>query len=176
MKPRLCSRLAHTSKRSTRRQRPADDPRVPHLLNSISRQRSNKRKKMKKKRTNYNTLQFHTSAGTPGQCQICSVHVPPVYVQFMYLSASMRRYLAGGIYRRYCRYMYSSVPVPVQTFVPVPDASLSSVRHQYRYRKLRQIEYDISIPAPETSVSSVRHHYRYRRYRYILPYRCRTLR
>ena len=57
---------------------------------------------------------------------------------------------------------------------PVPETSVSSVRHQYRYRKLRQVRYvntgtghfgkfgTLSIPVPETSVSSVRHQYRYR--------------
>ena len=43
---------------------------------------------------------------------------------------------------------------------PVPDTSVSSVRHQCRYRTLR-------------SVSSVRYGYRYR---YRLSYRCRKLR
>ena len=59
--------------------------------------------------------------------------------------------------------------------IPVPETSVSSVRHQYRYRRLRQVRYDIntgtghcgkfgttSIPVPETSVSSVRHQCRYR--------------
>ena len=71
--------------------------------------------------------------------------------------------------------------------LPVPDTSVSSVRHQYRYRTLRWVRYDIntgtghfgkfgtSIPVPDTSVSSV-HGYRYRRYRYRLSYRYRTLR
>ena len=36
VKPRLCTRLACTSKRQTRRRRPADSPKgVPYLLNSI---------------------------------------------------------------------------------------------------------------------------------------------
>ena len=66
-------------------------------------------------------------------------------------------------------------PVPVQTFIPVPDTSAISVQHQYRYLTLRYVRYDIntgavhdgkfgttSIPVPDTSVSSVRHQYRYR--------------
>ena len=59
------------------------------------------------------------------------------------------------------------------TSIPVPDTSVSSVWHPYRYRPLRQIRYDMdtgtgttSIPVPDTSVSSVRHSYRYREYRY----------
>ena len=57
--------------------------------------------------------------------------------------------------------------------LPVPDTSVSSVRHQYRYRTLRYVRYDIntgtghfgkfgttSIPVPDTSLSSVRHRYR----------------
>ena len=76
-------------------------------------------------------------------------------------------------------------PVPVQTFIPVPDTSVRSVQHQYRYRTLRQVRCSINtgtghfvkfgttsipvpdvvrydmIPVPDTSVSSV-HQYRYR--------------
>ena len=76
------------------------------------------------------------------------------------------------------------------TSIPVPDTSVSSVRHQYRYRTLRSLRYDINtgtghfgkfgttwipvppvpvktfIPVPDTSVSSVRHPYPYREYRY----------
>ena len=66
------------------------------------------------------------------------------------------------------------------TSIPVPDTSVSSVRHQYRYRTLRKVRYDMdtgttgtgtgldastghfgnfgtSIPVPDTSVSSVQH-------------------
>ena len=67
-----------------------------------------------------------------------------------------------------------------------PDASVSSVRHQHRYRKLREGWYEINtgtenvgkfdmrstpvpavtvhtfVPAPDTSVSSVHLQYRYR--------------
>ena len=68
--------------------------------------------------------------------------------------------------------------------LPVPDSSASSVRHQYRYRTLRYVRYDIntgtgylgkfgtiSIPVPDTLVSSVRHQYRYLRHRYGRLYR-----
>ena len=60
--------------------------------------------------------------------------------------------------------------------IPVPDASVSSVQHQYRYRTLGQIRYGINIgtghfgnfgttiPVPDSSVSSV-HQYRHLRYR-----------
>ena len=66
------------------------------------------------------------------------------------------------------------ISVPVQTFIPAPDTSVSSVQHPYRYRTLREVRYDIntgithlgkfgtSIPVPDTSVSLVRHQYRYR--------------
>ena len=30
------------------------------------------------------------------------------------------------------------------TSIPVPDTSVSSVRHQYRYRTLRYVRYDIN--------------------------------
>ena len=73
--------------------------------------------------------------------------------------------------------------------LPVPDTSVSSVQHQYRYRTLRYVRYDIntvtghfgkfgtrSIPIPDSSISPVRHGYRYRRYRYRLSYWYRTLR
>ena len=104
----------------------------------------------------------------------------------------------GGIYRRYYRYRtprYVRYGVNTgtgnfgkfgTTSIPVPETSVSSVRHRYRYRRcryrlsyryrtLRQVRYDVntgtrhfgefgtlSIPVPETSVSSVRHQYRYR--------------
>ena len=67
--------------------------------------------------------------------------------------------------------VYRGIP-PV---LPVPDASVSSVRHQYRYRTLRQVRHDINsgtghfgkfgtttIPVPDTLVSSARPQYRYR--------------
>ena len=38
-------------------------------------------------------------------------------------------------------------PVPVQTFIPVPETSVTSVRHQYRYRTLRYVRYDINTGA-----------------------------
>ena len=68
--------------------------------------------------------------------------------------------------------------------LPAPDTSVSSVRHQYRYRTLRYVRYDITtgtghfckfgktwmtvppvpvqpfIPVPDTSVISVQHQYR----------------
>ena len=56
------------------------------------------------------------------------------------------------------------VPVPVQAFAPVPDASGNAV-HQYRYRNFGKFGMT-SIPAPETSVCSV-HQYRYRKIRYV---------
>ena len=91
------------------------------------------------------------------------------------------------------------VSVPVQTFVPVPDASASSydintgtgnfrkfgtksilawatsecfVRHQCWYRKLRYVWFGINTGP----YSSVRHQNRYRRYRYMYLYRYQTLR
>ena len=69
--------------------------------------------------------------------------------------------------------------------VPVPDPSVSSVRHQYRYRTLRYVRYDVntrtghfgncgtSMPVPDASISAVRYGYRYRRYRYKLSYQYR---
>ena len=58
-------------------------------------------------------------------------------------------------------------PVPVQTFILVPDTSVSSARLQYRYRTLRKIRYSINIatgrfgkfgmtyiPIPDSLVSS----------------------
>ena len=71
---------------------------------------------------------------------------------------------------------YRGIP-PV---LPVPDTSVSSVRHQYRYWTLRQVRYGIntgtghfgkfgttSISVPDTSVCSVRHQYRHRTLRYV---------
>ena len=73
--------------------------------------------------------------------------------------------------------------------IPLPETLISSVRHQYRYRTLRYVRYDVntgtggagtdfrtgtghfgmfgttSIPVPDISVSSVRHQYRYRKLR-----------
>ena len=79
-------------------------------------------------------------------------------------------------------------PVPVQTFTPVPNTSVTSVQHQYRYRTLRWVRYDInvgtghfgkfgtwtSVPpvpvqtftrVPNTLATSVQHH-RYRTLRW----------
>ena len=72
-------------------------------------------------------------------------------------------------------------PVPVQTSLPVPDTSASSVQHQYRYRTLQKVRYintgtghckfGTSIPVPPVPVwtsapklvpVSVQHRYRYR--------------
>ena len=66
-------------------------------------------------------------------------------------------------------------PVPVQTFIPVPDTSVISARYKYQYRTIRYVQYDIntgaihfgkfsttSIPVPDTLVSWVRYQYRYR--------------
>ena len=148
--------------------------RVCYLLNSTPSPRKYE-ENIENNRTSWNSNKLHTSAGIPCQYRICSVHVPPVYVQFMFLRASVRRYLAGGICHRYCRYMYLSV-----------------CRYRYRYRlSYRGIGNfgtlgTTSLPAPETWVSSVRHQYRYRRYRCMvqgtsassthLQYRYRTLR
>ena len=65
------------------------------------------------------------------------------------------------------------------TSTPVPDTSVSSGRHIYRYQTLRLVRDDIntgtghfgkfgttSIPVPDTSLSSVRYGHRYREYRY----------
>ena len=167
MKPRLCTRLACTSNRSTRRRRPASTSTsashahlqyVPYLSNGIPRRRKQE-KNIENIRTNCYSLQLYTSEGTRGQCRICSIHVLPVYVQLMYLSASVCRYLAAGICRRYCRCMYSSV-------------YRYGYRFSYRYRTLRYARYDIntgtrnfgtfgttSIPAQETSIGSVRYQY-----------------
>ena len=66
------------------------------------------------------------------------------------------------------------------TSIPIPDTSVRSVRHGYRYRTLRQVRYDsntgtrhfgkfgtTSMPVPDTSASSVRHQYRYRTLRQV---------
>ena len=94
------------------------------------------------------------------QCLLCSVRYAPRHT--------------AGIYRRYYRYR---TIVLGTTSIPVPDTSISSVRHQYRYRTLRYVRYDIntgtghfrkfgttSIPVLNTSVSSVRLGYRYRQF------------
>ena len=77
------------------------------------------------------------------------------------------------------------------TSIPVPDAWVNSVRHQYQYRTLRQVRYDMDtgtahfgkfgtisipvplvpvqtfIPVPGASVISVQYQYRYRTLRYV---------
>ena len=67
--------------------------------------------------------------------------------------------------------------------IPVPDTSVSSVQHQYRYRTLRYVRFintgtgpfgkfcRTSIPVPDISVSAIRHQYWYLRYRYGRLYR-----
>ena len=63
----------------------------------------------------------------------------------------------------------------IPAVLPAPDTLVSSVRHQYRYRTLQQLRYDIntdtghfdnfvttSIPVPDTSTTSLRHPYRHR--------------
>ena len=58
-------------------------------------------------------------------------------------------------------------PLYVLKSEPVPDTSVSSVRHQYRRRILRTFGVT-SIPVPDTWVTSARHLYRYRVLRYLL--------
>ena len=62
------------------------------------------------------------------------------------------------------------------TSIPTPETSVHLVRHQYRYRKLRQVRYDINTGAvpvhafltvPDTWVSSVHLQYRYRTLRKV---------
>ena len=99
-------------------------------------------------------------------CALHTCELALLDVQYIYIYISRvcsvpyvpRR--TGGIYRRchwyrtlrqvrygvntgtgnFGKFGTTSIPVPavpVQTFVPVPDTSVSSVRRQYRYRKLR---------------------------------------
>ena len=185
VKPRLCTRLACTSKRSTRRRGPAGDskgtlPFEQHIKTKIKYE-----KNIENTITNYNSLQLHTSAGIPGQYPNTGFALY-MYRQFMssYIpkgkcaSVPCRRHIPPilPVYVFKCVPVPVPVPVPVQTFVPVPDASVSSV-HQYRYRKLWEVRYFMytgtgnfgkfgttSIPVPEYSVSSV-HQYRYRKLR-----------
>ena len=70
---------------------------------------------------------------------------------------------AAGICTQAC----TGAGTGIGTSIPVPDTSISSVRHQYRYRTLRKVRYDINtgtghfgkfgtpIPVPDTSASSV---------------------
>ena len=109
-----------------------------------------------------------------------SVHIPPVYVpktvpvpvpvpvhQCQYLTLRLVRYdfhTATGNFAKFGTIWIPVPPVLVQTFMPVPDTSVSSVRYQYRYRHFDN--FSTSIPVPDTSISSVQHPYRYRAYRY----------
>ena len=68
-------------------------------------------------------------------------------------------------YARTTRYEEAFSPTGL-IIMPVPNTSVSSVQHQYRYRTLRYVRYNI-IPAPETSVRSVRHQYWYRTLRLV---------
>ena len=52
-------------------------------------------------------------------------------------------------------------PVPVQTFIPVPDTSVSWYNINTGTGQFGKFG-TTSIPVPDTSVSSVRHTYRYR--------------
>ena len=91
----------------------------------------------------------------------------------------------SGIYRWYHRYRtLRRVRYHVSTGIghfskfgttsmPLPDASVNSVRCGYLYRRCRyKLSYHFgnfgtaSIPVPDTSVSSVRHPYRHRGCRY----------
>ena len=57
------------------------------------------------------------------------------------------------------------VPVPIQTFVTVPDASVK-VRYDINTGAENFGKFGTtSIPVPETSVSSVQYQYRYRKLR-----------
>ena len=131
LKPRLSTRLDYTSRRSTRRKRPAENSKgVPCMLpfeqHSKTKIKEEKNIEIKK------TTKIHFNFIYPGQCRICAVHVPSVYVQCMYVT----QVCAGTLCRRFIPpvlpvYVFKCVPVPV------PDASASSVRHEYRYQKLR---------------------------------------
>ena len=64
VRPHLCTRLACTSKRSTRRRRPADNPKgVRYLLNNLSRQIS-REKMLKIQEPSINHFNFITPANT----------------------------------------------------------------------------------------------------------------
>ena len=63
------------------------------------------------------------------------------------------------------------------TSIPVPDTSVSSVRHQYRYRALQEVRYihTGTVHFGKFGTIWMRYGCRYRRYRYRLSYRYRTL-
>ena len=47
-------------------------------------------------------------------------------------------YTAGVTnFGKFCTTWIPVPPVPVKTFIPVPDTLVSSIRHEYRYRALR---------------------------------------
>ena len=77
----------------------------------------------------------------PGLLCTCTPNLCPVYVpKGKCASVPYRRDIPPvlPVYVFKCVPVPVQVPaVPVQTFVPVPDASLGSVRHQYRYRTFR---------------------------------------
>ena len=97
----------------------------------------------------------------------CYLHRTPPVTRLNIARVCSVRYVprhTAGTYRRY-----------IPPVLPVPATWVSSVRHQYRYRTLRKVRYNIntgtghsgkfsttSIPVPDTSVSSVQYQYRYR--------------
>ena len=76
-----------------RRRRPPDNSKGTLPLQQRIKTKIKYEKNIENIKTNFSSLHFYTSAGTPGQHRICSVRAPPVYVQFMYLCASVRGYL-----------------------------------------------------------------------------------
>ena len=118
--------------------------------------KENKRGVLKKKNQSEFTSTVYLSGyprPIPDLLCTCTASICPVYVpERKCVPVPCRPYIPPvlPIYVSKC-VPVPGKPIPVQTFVRVPDASVSSVRHQY--------------PSPETSVSSVRHQYRHQQLR-----------
>ena len=73
-------------------------------------------------------------------------------------------------------YMYRQFMSSLCTKAQVCAGTGTGTGTDFRTGAGRFGEFGTSLPVPETSVSSVQHQYWYQRYRYMISYRCRTLR
>ena len=112
---------------------------------------------MPNKQTKKQVLHYTLVSASFSSCYGCQVWVGSTRVGGPCRRQSTYQGVFGTVrtdaYRRYIRPV---LPLPNHfgkfgtISIPVPDTSASSVRHQYRYRTLRQVRYDISTGTENT--------------------------
>ena len=156
MSPGLCARLVCSSKRTTKRRPPADNPKgVLYLLNSIYIMKlPNKRRTIKilePIKTHFNFIPQRVPPANTGFALYR-------YRQFVSRLCTKARVSAGTLPAVYtagtsgiCIHVCAGTGIGTGTYFP--DASVPSVRRQYRYRTHRKVRYTIyTVTVPNTSL------------------------